>query len=199
MEQNDLETTTAALIAPSQRAAHCASLSVIVLSNGDRSLLERALASMASRCRRLEAEVIVVRAAMAEEFLIVNAAYPSITFVEAPVASTVVQMRELGMSFAAGDIVSFRNDGDVGDGSWLAAFDAMVGLVDEPTSVETEIARIPVSDDPIAERERERRQGVPFSRVGAVSSRHELRADAAYVSPLLDREAGVPVSLRSES
>ena len=49
-DYSDEETTTA------HRAAHCPKLSVVLLSDGDRTDLERALEAIAGRCRRLEAE-----------------------------------------------------------------------------------------------------------------------------------------------
>lgn len=61
----------------SRRRAHSPSLSVIVLSEGTRDELSRALASIESRCSTLGAEVIVVRQEIADHMVELNAPTPA--------------------------------------------------------------------------------------------------------------------------
>lgn len=183
---------------PSKRAAHCASLSVIIVSAGDRANLERALSAIAVRCRRLEAEIIVVRMNVGDELRTLNAAYPSVLFIDAPQASTSVDMRELGMAYADGDIVSLRNDDAVGDGLWLSVFDAMVGIIDEPTMSDAEVAMTPTSDDSIAAFEQARRQGWGYVGPNSSADRHAPRRDASFVVSSLHPVADTPASSQRE-
>jgi hypothetical protein len=144
----------------SRRASHRPNLSVILLSQGDRMDLERALAAVAARCRRMEAQMVVVRSAAMADAATLAAAYPSVTFLEAPTGSDVSTMRELGMGHARGDIVALRMDGAVGDGMFLDAFCAMVGTVEEERAVELEVAvATAVEDYPAAVDRRRNRAG----------------------------------------
>ncbi len=127
-------------ITPSRRAAYRPSLSVILLSMGNRRDLECALSAVAGRCRRMEAELIVVRAIGTEGIGSLVDLYPSVTFLDAPADCADRELREIGMGFAEGDIVSLRLDGLVGDGSWLSSFHAMVGTIDEDRPLEHEVA-----------------------------------------------------------
>jgi hypothetical protein len=142
----------------SRRAPHCPTLSVILLSQGDRMDLERALASVAGRCRRMEAQMIVVRSAATDDAATLSTAYPSVTFLEVPAGSDVTTMREIGMGQARGDVVALRLDGAVGDGMWLDAFCAMVGTVEEEHPLELEVALATSVEDhtPPGERRRAR-------------------------------------------
>lgn len=132
-----------------RRAPHLPTLSVVLLSQGDRSALERALAAIAARCRRMEAEIIVVRPSTDDELATLGAAYPSVTFLGAPDGMASAQLREFGMSRATGDIVALRMDGAVGDGMWLDAFGGTVGCVDEGVMVEVEIPLAPVVEEAV--------------------------------------------------
>lgn len=134
-------------VGATRRAPHLPTLSVVLLSQGDRSALERALAAVAARCRRMEAEIIVVRPSTEDELATLGAAYPSVTFLGAPNGMGSTQMRELGMNRATGDIVSLRMDGTVGDGMWLDAFGGTMGCVDDDVMVEVEVPLVPVVDD----------------------------------------------------
>jgi hypothetical protein len=183
MEQRKLE-TSGSYEAPSRRAAHCASLSVILLSVGDRAKLERALSTIAGRCRRLEAEIIVVRKGSADDLHVLSATYPRVIFLDAPDSSTTVGMRELGMEYAVGDIIALRNDDAVGDGGWLSVFDAMVGIIDDTLLTDTEVAMPPISVDSIASFEHARRQSKTYATPNA-PVRLDLRGDATFASSLL--------------
>jgi len=131
----------------SLRAPHLPSLSVVLLSNGDRSDLERALAAVAGRCRRMEAEIIVVRDASTDDVDTLGSAYPSVTFLDVAAGTSSAYMREAGMARATGDIVALRLDGAVGDGVWLEAFDATVGCVDEAAPSDLELPMASGIDD----------------------------------------------------
>ncbi len=173
----------------SRRGPHRPSLSVILLSQGDRGDLERALVSIAGRCRRMEAEIIVVREALLDDATSLSAAYPSVTFLEAGEGCTGAQMRELGMQAACGDIVALRPDGAVGDGLFLEAFDATVGTVEELAHAEIEV-EVPVAVvmEQVAG-ERRRAEGlVPPTSVSGPRRRSDLlRAAAGAATANLDR------------
>ena len=147
----------------SHRAAHCPTLSVVLLSHGDRTELERALESIAGRCRRLEAEIIVVRARLLDDAETLKAAYPCVIFLDAPRGTASAEMRDIGMNYASGDIVALRMDGAVGDGMWLGAFNSMVGRVSEPPHVEIEVPLLAVPGDlsPSAERRKSKAYATP--------------------------------------
>lgn len=126
--------------ARSRRAAHRPSLSVILLSLGARGELERALAAVAGRCRRMEAEIVVVRAKGGDDCATLRTAYPCVRFVDAPVGSDCTSLRQIGMDHARGDIVALRQDGSVDDCMWLDALHATVGTVDDDRPIEVEVA-----------------------------------------------------------
>jgi hypothetical protein len=160
-----------------RRLAHAPSLSVIVLSEGSRDDLDRALMSIAPRCSSLGAEVIVVRQGIADSIVELNATHPGVIFLDAPKGSTSAAMREAGIDRASGDILALRMDGAVGDGRWLQAFDSTVSS--PSTSGGREAARplSPVVDDAIAARERRTPAGTPVANSGvAIPSSRERRS-----------------------
>jgi len=193
-EQADRHADRAATF--SRRGPHRPSLSVILLSQGDRGALERALVSIAGRCRRMEAEIIVVREALMDDARTLGAAYPSVTFLEAGEGCTSAQMRELGMQAARGDIVALRPDGAVGDGLFLDAFGTLVGTVEEHEAVELEVP-LTVAMEQVAG-DRRRSDGlVPPTSVSAPRRRSDLLRSAAVGAAMnLDRHNG---SVLSES
>jgi len=165
----------------SRRAPHCPDLSVVLLSQGDRMDLERALAAVAARCRRMEAQIIVVRSVAMDDIATLASAYPSVHFLEAPAESTVSAMREMGMGQACGDIVALRLDGAVGDGAWLDAFCAMVGTVDEVHPMEREVALATAIDE--SPQTGDRRRARVSSYAGApASTQQKRRGDAGRAS-----------------
>lgn len=133
-----------------------ASLSVVLLSEGDCTALERALSCIASPCRRLDAEIVVVRAACPEQSVALDSAYPSVMFIEVPASSTLSERRELGISRAAGDIVAVKIDGDVDDSAWLHAFERVVATNDDVPALDREATPQAVRADDSAERRRMR-------------------------------------------
>lgn len=173
-EGNEMDKTESSV----RRNSPGASLSVVLLSEGDCTDLERALACIASPCRRLDAEIIVVRPKCANDSIAFDTAYPSVLFLEAPAASSLSERREIGISRAAGDIVAVRIDGDVGDTAWLSAFERVVVATEELPYVERELVAKPVRDDdaPTAERRRQR----PAARsYGASSARRDWATEAS--------------------
>ena len=163
-EYSDEETTTA------RRAAHCPKLSVVLLSDGDRTELERALEAIAGRCRRLEAEIIVVRAQLLDDVASLKAAYPCVVFLDAPRGTSSALMRDIGMNYASGDIVALRVDLAVGDGMWLGAFNSTVGSVSVPLHVEIEIPLLAIPGDLSSRAERRKSKAI-VSTVPATSKR----------------------------
>lgn len=136
-----------------RRYAHAPSLSVILLSEGSRDDLDRALASIEPRCVTLGAEVIVVRQEIADHLVELNATHPGVIFLDSPKGTTSAAMREAAIGRASGDILALRMDGAVGDGRWLNAFDATVNVsVSHSREASKPIAA--VADDAIAVRER---------------------------------------------
>jgi hypothetical protein len=107
-------------------------------------------------------------------------------------------MREVGMQYAGGDIVSLRNDDAVGDGSWLSAFESMVGVIDEPMTMDSEIPVTPVSDDAIAVFEQARRQGRGFGAHGGAVARRDVLDDATFAVSSLQPVAETPASSQRE-
>lgn len=165
----------------SRRAPHLPTLSVVILSQGDRSGLERALAAVAGRCRRMEAEIIVVRDSSDDDLATLSVAYPSVTFLDAPAPMGSAQLREFGMSRATGDIVALRMDAAVDDGVWLDAFGATVGCVDEGAMIEVEIPLTAVVEDAVAaggERRRSRTYLAP-----SVATSPSWRSEPARQGP----------------
>lgn len=160
---SDEVTTTA------HRAAHCPKLSVVLLSDGDRTELERALEAIAGRCRRLEAEIIVVRAQLLDDAACLKAAYPCVVFLDAPRGTSSALMREIGMNYASGDIIALRVDGAVGDGMWLGAFNSTVGRVSVPLHVEIEIPLLAIPGDLSSRAERRKSKAIVMSTVLATS------------------------------
>ncbi|MEO6444097.1 MAG: hypothetical protein ABIZ91_20530 [Gemmatimonadaceae bacterium] len=132
---------------PSRRAPHCPSLSVVLLSTGDRTSLERALEAIAGGCRRLEAEIVVVRSRMLEDAAMLRAAYPCVLFIDAQHDASSLEMRDIGARNVSGDIITFRMDVAVGDGSWLGAFESTVGSVSESLPLEIEVPLLAVAGD----------------------------------------------------
>lgn len=147
-------------ITPSRRASYRPSLSVILISTGSREELEGVLAAVCGRCRRMEAEVIVVRAVGTDGVAPLREAYPNVTFVEAPADCSDRALRDLGMGVARGDIVALRSAAVVGDGAWLSAFHATVGTIDDELPTEVEVAlSVAVEESAVAGDRRRGRSG----------------------------------------
>ncbi|MGI9076811.1 MAG: glycosyltransferase family 2 protein [Gemmatimonadaceae bacterium] len=109
-------------------------LTVVIASNGSRSGLEACLASVSAQCARLDAELIVVRAAPGAEIQILGTLHPAVRFLPAPGGTTVPELRSLGMAEANGDIVVFSEDAVVRENRWLAMIMAHVFPTDAEVS-----------------------------------------------------------------
>lgn len=97
-------------------------LSVVVASNRDWHLLQGFLARLIEPCLRLRAEVVVARAAVGPEIDTLTKMYPSVAFVEGPVAASIAELRVLGIRAATGDIVVFAEDSGIPDAEWFDTF-----------------------------------------------------------------------------
>ncbi|MGI8497105.1 MAG: glycosyltransferase family 2 protein [Gemmatimonadaceae bacterium] len=94
-------------------------LSVVVASNRDRSLLDACLASLRGQCVRAGAELIVARAGLEHEAAALRRVFPGVRFIAAPADASIPQLRGIGMAEAAGDIVALTEDHCVADEHWL--------------------------------------------------------------------------------
>lgn len=105
------------------RNAARARVSVVIISRGTAAGLVQPLASFVSRCRDIDAELIVVRAA--NELSAASSALPGVgaRIISAPADCTTADLREIGMREATGDIVTVRMEEDLSDTRWLHAFD----------------------------------------------------------------------------
>jgi len=105
-------------------------LSIVVLSSGRESDLERALAYLSGATRRIAAELIVVRAeddAPTRERLAVMADSWDcvVRFAESEAARAA--LIDVGMRAATGDIVTVREDSHCLEGDWLRPFAERIG------------------------------------------------------------------------
>jgi hypothetical protein len=89
---------------------------VVVASRQERALLEACLASLLPQCSAHQAELIVARAGTV---VALEAAYPSVTFVEAPAGVALPALRAAGMAVADGDVVALTEDHCVVAPDWL--------------------------------------------------------------------------------
>ena len=127
------------------------SLSIVVLSMGTESDLERAMAYVSGVTRRLGAELIVVRGEddrRAQERLAVvaNARRFQLCFGEP--GTSRAGLADLGMRSATGDIVAVREDNACLDGDWLRPFaDRLAVTLDAPHPIDESrsVARSQVS------------------------------------------------------
>ncbi|HEX4936745.1 MAG TPA: hypothetical protein VFV33_26370 [Gemmatimonadaceae bacterium] len=175
------------------RRTQGASLSVVLLSEGDCTALERALSCIASPCRRLDAEIVVVRATRPEPQLALDAAYPSVLFIEVSPSSTLSERREIGISRAAGDIVAVKIDGDVDDSGWLNAFERVVGANEEIPLLDREATSAAARGDESSDRRRPRgaRAG------GPVAPRRDRPMSTAAAEGLLSHATVEPSLVRA--
>lgn len=105
----------------SARAKGRPEVSVILVSDGCWVTMERSLARVATRCRRMLAEVIAVASGDDEVPQSLQSNYPEVRFCRAPAGSGEAQLRSLAMLEASGDIVALRRVADVSDTLWLDA------------------------------------------------------------------------------
>jgi GT2 family glycosyltransferase len=102
-----------------QRRGETPTISVVVASNRDRSLLEACVASLIGQCQRASADIIVARAGSDAEVALLRNSMPNVRFLPAPPAATIPELRALGMEAARGDIVALTEDHCVADPAWV--------------------------------------------------------------------------------
>ena len=96
-------------------------VSVVVASNRDKTLLQACLGSLLGQCQRLNAELLVARAGTASDVAALGKTYPSVRFVTAPADASIPQLRAMGMAQAAGDVVALTEDHCIADANWVEA------------------------------------------------------------------------------
>lgn len=116
------------------------SLSIVVLSTGSESDLERAMAYVSGVTRRLDAELIVVRGEedrRARERLSVVAESRQFHVRFAEPGASRASLADAGMKAATGDIVAVREDAHCLDGDWLRPFaERLSATLDAPTEID---------------------------------------------------------------
>lgn len=104
-------------------------VSVVLVSDGCWETTESSLDRVAARCRRMLAEVIVIRSGDDSIPVGLQTAHPEVRFCSAPIGSSETQLRSIAMLEASGDIVALRRVADCRDAFWLDAhFRAATGL-----------------------------------------------------------------------
>ena len=96
-------------------------VSVVVASNRDKTLLHACLGSLLGQCQRLNAELLVARAGSAPDVAALAKTYPGVRFVTAPAEASIPQLRAVGMAQASGDVVALTEDHCVADANWVEA------------------------------------------------------------------------------
>jgi GT2 family glycosyltransferase len=94
-------------------------VSVVVASNRDKSLLHACLGSLVPQCQRLNAELLVARAGASADVNAISKSYPAVRFIAAPVEASIPQLRAIGMAAAAGDVVALTEDHCVAHENWV--------------------------------------------------------------------------------
>ena len=105
-------------------------VSVVVASNRDRSLLQSCLGSLLGQCQRMNAELVVARAGTAHDVASLAKGYPGVRFVAAPPDASIPQLRAIGMAQAQGDVVALTEDHCIADENWVEALLHSVNGVD---------------------------------------------------------------------
>jgi hypothetical protein len=100
------------------RTAGTPSLSVVVVSERDLTLLEEALAALLPACRELSARVVVVRAAHSASPNHAWQAEAGLQVVHAPAGLSTAELRSFGMAQASGDIVTLVEDWQAVGRNW---------------------------------------------------------------------------------
>ena len=81
-------------------------VSVVIASNRDKSLLHACIGSLLGQCQRLNAELVVARAGSPHDVGALAKTYPSVRFIPAPLDASIPALRALGMGHANGDVVA---------------------------------------------------------------------------------------------
>ena len=96
-------------------------VSVVIASNRDKTLLHACIGSLLGQCQRLNAELVVARAGSASDIAPLAKTYPSVRFLPAPVDASIPALRALGMGQATGDVVALTEDHCIADENWVEA------------------------------------------------------------------------------
>lgn len=96
-------------------------VSVVVASNRDKTLLHACLGSLLGQCQRLSAELLVARAGLPAEVTSLAKTYPSVRFIAAAPDATIPELRAIGMGQASGDVVALTEDHCIADDNWVEA------------------------------------------------------------------------------
>ena len=96
-------------------------VSVVVASNRDKTLLQACLGSLLGQCQRLNAELLVARAGTPADVAAIAKTYPSVRFVTAAADASIPQLRAIGMAQASGDVVALTEDHCIADANWVEA------------------------------------------------------------------------------
>jgi len=100
------------------RVADAPTLSVVMVSEAGRSQLRACLESLLPACNKAEAQLVVIRAAEAEDIWELRRAFPAVRFATAPAGSDHQDMKAIGIKAADGDIVLFQPETPL-DGPWI--------------------------------------------------------------------------------
>ena len=95
------------------------SVSVVVASNRESTLLHACIASLVPQCRASGAQLIVVRAGALQAEDAARVTGSGATLVRAPDAATIPILRGLGMQVATGDLVAVTEDHCLAAPDWL--------------------------------------------------------------------------------
>lgn len=112
-----------------------ATLSVVVLSTGSRSDLERAIQVITPSVRRYGAQLIVARADDGLPSAPVLREHPKAAFVRVPKGASRSQLCDAGMAAATGDIVALRDDSAVSGADWLDSFSDTVQVSESGSEI----------------------------------------------------------------
>jgi glycosyltransferase involved in cell wall biosynthesis len=94
-------------------------VSVVIASNRDKTLLHACIGSLLGQCQRLNAELLVARAGTTGDVAALAKSYPSVRFIAAPADAPIPQLRAIGMSQASGDVVALTEDHCIADDKWV--------------------------------------------------------------------------------
>jgi glycosyltransferase involved in cell wall biosynthesis len=112
------------------RLAETPTVTVVVASCRDRSLLAACLSSLLPQCREHSAAIVVARADTPEGVAQLEQEYPDVRFVQVSPAATIPQLRGLGLAQAEGDIVALTEDHCVAAPDWISQLAAAPGASD---------------------------------------------------------------------
>lgn len=126
--------------APTNHPVTTATLSIVMVAAGSNDARVRACRALLDSSAPFDAQVIVVARGEPDSALLALANRGGAEVVRAPDGSTRAEMCDLGMKQVTGSIVAVRDDVDVGDASWLAAFSRIVPMQSPAPRVERELA-----------------------------------------------------------